>query len=113
VTPQDVAHLDGRKALDMFRRSGVPVIGGIENMAGLACPHCSGQIDVFPQVPEDRSIWATGVDLLARIPIEPSVSVAAERGVPTVIESPESTTAAAFRELARKVASLERPAARL
>ena len=50
VTPQDVAHLDGRKVLDMLRSSGVRVLGGIENMAGLACPHCGEQVEVFPSV---------------------------------------------------------------
>ena len=108
VTPQDVAHLDGRKALAMFRQSGVPVIGGIENMAGLSCPHCSEQIDVFPRVAEDRSIWASGVDLLIRIPMEPTVSAAGEAGTPVVRRDPESAAAAAFRELAGKIGGRRR-----
>ena len=104
VTPQDVAHLDGRKALAMFRQSNVEVIGGVENMAGLACPHCSEEIDVFPRVPEDRSIWASGVELLARIPIEPAVSSSAEAGTPIVVRQPRGNVATAFRGLADVVA---------
>ena len=104
VTPQDVAHLDGRKALAMFRQSAVEVIGGVENMSGLACPHCSEEIEVFPRVPDDRSIWASGVELLARIPMEPAVSSSAEAGMPIVVREPESNVAEAFRGLARRLA---------
>ena len=59
VGPQDVAHLDGRKVLDMLRSAGVRVIGGVENMAGLVCPHCGEVVEVFSR-PEERSLWAAG-----------------------------------------------------
>ncbi|HUR48650.1 MAG TPA: Mrp/NBP35 family ATP-binding protein [Acidimicrobiales bacterium] len=101
VTPQDVAHLDGRKAVAMFRQSAVPVLGGVENMAGLSCPHCEEHIDVFPRVVEERSIWANGVELLVRIPLEPAVSRSAELGTPIVLRDPGSPVAAAFEQLAR------------
>jgi len=103
VTPQDVAHLDGRKAIAMFRQCDVPIIGGVENMAGLVCPHCSEPIDVFPRVPDERSIWSAGVDLLARIPLEPAVSASAEAGTPIVIRDPSGEVAAAFLELAARL----------
>ena len=103
VTPQDVAHLDGRKALAMFRQCGVDVLGGVENMAGLACPHCSEEIEVFPRVPDERSIWASGVDKLARIPMEPAVSASAEAGSPIVVREPGSQVAGAFRGLASRL----------
>ena len=48
--PQDVAHLDARRALDFLRSVGVPILGGVENMTTLACPHCGEPIDVFPRV---------------------------------------------------------------
>ena len=69
VTPQDVAHLDARKVLDLCKRARVPVIGGIENMAGLACPHCDERIDVFPRVAQERSVWAQGVERLGDDPL--------------------------------------------
>ena len=100
VTPQDVAHLDGRKVLTMFRDSGVPVIGGVENMSGLRCPHCAGEVEVFPRVPDERSIWASGVERLVRIPLEPAVSSSGEMGTPIVVREPDSPVSAAFRELA-------------
>jgi len=49
------------------------VLGGIENMAGLVCPHCGERIDVFPQVAEERAIWADGVPLLGRVPLDPAL----------------------------------------
>jgi ATP-binding protein involved in chromosome partitioning len=71
VGPQDVAHLDARKFLDFLSGAGVRVLGGIENMAGLVCPHCGETIDVFPPAAEERAIWADGVQRLGRIPLDP------------------------------------------
>jgi ATP-binding protein involved in chromosome partitioning len=73
VGPQDVAHLDARKFLAFVRDAGVPVLGGIENMAGLVCPHCSKTIEVFPPVAEERAIWTDGVALLGRVPLDPAL----------------------------------------
>jgi ATP-binding protein involved in chromosome partitioning len=72
VTPQEVAHLDAKKALTMFRSAKVPVLGGVENMAGLICPCCDTRIDVFPPCPDDRTIWAAGVERLFSIPLDPN-----------------------------------------
>ena len=80
VTPQDVAHLDGRKVLDMLRSAGVRVIGGVENMAGLACPHCGEEVVVFPSVRPERSIWNEGVTRLVSIPLDPAVASPATVG---------------------------------
>lgn len=103
VTPEDVAHLDGRKAVEMFRLAAVRVVGGIENMAPMACPHCAGSIELLPRVSEDRSIWARGVERLAQIPFDPEVARASERGVPAVIAAPASTAAEMFRAVATKL----------
>jgi ATP-binding protein involved in chromosome partitioning len=68
--PQDAAHLDARKLLDTLREARVPVLGAIENMAGLSCPHCGETIDVFPRVAPERSLLRE-VELLASIPLDP------------------------------------------
>lgn len=70
VSPQDVAHLDARKFLDFLRSGDVRVLGGVENMTALACPHCGEQIDVFPPADPQRAIWADGVPLLGKIPLD-------------------------------------------
>jgi ATP-binding protein involved in chromosome partitioning len=71
VGPQDVAHLDARKFVAFLHDAHVPVLGGIENMSGLACPHCGETIDVFPRAADERTIWADGVAMLGRVPLDP------------------------------------------
>ena len=104
VTPQDVAHLDARKAVQMYRRLSVPILGGVENMSGLRCPHCSERIDIFPPVAHERSIWAMGVERLAEVPLDPAISRAGDRGRPLFATYPNSVQAEAFRSLARLLA---------
>lgn len=69
--PQDAAHLDARKLLDTLRESRVPVLGAVENMRGLHCPHCGETIEVFPPVAPERSLLQD-VELLASIPLDPA-----------------------------------------
>jgi ATP-binding protein involved in chromosome partitioning len=109
VTPQDVAHLDARKVLDLCKRASVPVLGGIENMDGLVCPGCDERIDVFPRVAEDRSIWSHGVVKLGAIPLDPSVASAGDRGTPIVRADPGSAQAKAFADLAARMGAVLRP----
>ena len=112
VGPQDVAHLDARKLLDFLRAAGVTVLGGIENMGGFACPHCGGAVDVFPRVPEERSIWAAGVEPLGRVPLDPALARAGDAGRPLLVADPDGPTAGAFHEIAGRVmAALEGRAA--
>jgi ATP-binding protein involved in chromosome partitioning len=74
VGPQDVAHLDARKFLDFLRDAGVTVLGAVENMSGLVCPHCGERVEVFPPVAEQRSIWSEGVVELGRVPLDPALA---------------------------------------
>jgi ATP-binding protein involved in chromosome partitioning len=109
VTPQDVAHLDGRKAVAMLRTAGVRVLGGVQNMDGLACPHCKETIEVLPRVRADRSIWSLGVERIGEIPMDPAVSFGGDLGRPLLVEHPDSPTAWAFRRAATLLrAALER-----
>jgi ATP-binding protein involved in chromosome partitioning len=100
VTPQDAAHLDARKVVEMYRGANVKVAGGIENMAGFRCPHCGEPVDVFPRVVEERSIWAAGVDKLGEIPLDPEIGAAGDAGVPLLVAHPESPQADGFRMVA-------------
>jgi ATP-binding protein involved in chromosome partitioning len=74
VGPQDVAHLDARKFVDFLHGASVPVLGGVENMTALLCPHCGERIDVFAPVQASRAIWSDGVPLLGRIPLDPELA---------------------------------------
>jgi ATP-binding protein involved in chromosome partitioning len=74
VGPQDVAHLDARKLLEMLRSADIRVLGAVENMTTLACPHCGEPIEVFPVVAAERSLWADGVVRLASIPLDPALA---------------------------------------
>jgi len=71
VGPQDAAHLDARKVLAMLREAGVAVLGAVENMRGLRCPHCGELVDVFPPVADDRSILRE-LPLLGTVPLDPA-----------------------------------------
>jgi ATP-binding protein involved in chromosome partitioning len=90
VGPQDVAHLDARKLVASLRDAGVRVLGAVENMSGLRCPHCDGLIDVFPRVADERSVFRE-VQSLGSVPLDPAY--ARLNGIP-----------APFREIARRVA---------
>jgi ATP-binding protein involved in chromosome partitioning len=104
VTPQDVAHLDARKGVQMIRRAGLPLLGAVENMSGFHCPHCDQPVDIFSRAPDSRAIWSLGVDLLGRIPLDPALSRAGDAGQPLQVAHPESPQAQAFRNVAQRIA---------
>ena len=106
VTPQDVAHLDAKKVVAMFRSADVPVLGAVENMSGLDCPDCGRHVDVFPSVAYDRSIWADGVASLGSIPLHPGVAAAGDAGRPALVLAPDSAHSEAFRAIARELLAI-------
>ena len=103
VGSQDASHLDAKKVVAMFRENHVPVLGGVENMHALECPHCHHEVEIFPRVRESRSIWSAGVEQLAELPFEPMLPQAAERGRPLLVHAPQSAQAERFRRLAERV----------
>lgn len=104
TTPQDVATGDVRRAIRMFERVNTRVLGVVENMAGLACPHCGGHIDVFGHGGGQQLADDMHATYLASVPLDPRVRVAGDAGTPTAIATPDSEAAIAFRSLAEKVA---------
>jgi ATP-binding protein involved in chromosome partitioning len=103
TTPQDVALLDVRKALGMFQRLNVPILGIVENMSGFVCPHCHERTNVFGDAGGMKIAEEYGVPLLARIPLEAETRVAGDEGTPITVRRPDSTQAQAFTALARDV----------
>ncbi len=110
-TPQRVAVNDVRKALRFCEALHLPVLGVIENMSGFVCPHCGETTDVFLSGGAQAMAGDSGVLFLGRIPMDPTVVVAGERGVPHVEAFEDSPTAAAFSSAIRPLLTLtERPA---
>jgi ATP-binding protein involved in chromosome partitioning len=103
TTPQDVALLDVRKAIGMFQRLNVPIIGIVENMSDFACPHCGHHTAIFGDAGGQRIADEFGVPLLARLPLDPETRVGGDEGLPITLRRPGSPQAAAFRDLARAV----------
>jgi ATP-binding protein involved in chromosome partitioning len=77
VTPAEISHLDTGRAVAVLRQAKVPLLGGVENMAYLTCPHCGEPTPVHVPAPEDRTIWALGVPRLASVPFRPDAVVTA------------------------------------
>jgi ATP-binding protein involved in chromosome partitioning len=103
TTPQDVALLDVRKALGMFQRLNVPILGVVENMSGFVCPHCGERTAIFGDAGGNRISEEYGVPLLARIPLEPETRIAGDQGTPITLQRPDGAQAHAFGDLARAV----------
>jgi ATP-binding protein involved in chromosome partitioning len=103
TTPQSVALLDVRKALGMFQRLNVPILGVVENMSTFACPHCGRHTAIFGDAGGTSISAEYGVPLLAQIPLEPETRVAGDEGMPITMRRPDSAQAQAFGGLARAV----------
>jgi Mrp family chromosome partitioning ATPase len=100
TTPQDVALLDSRKAVTFSRMLGIPVIGIIENMSGLICPHCHNEISLFKKGGGEKAARDLKVPFLGRIPVDPEVVTDCDRGMPFVMAHPDSEATKAFKEIA-------------
>jgi ATP-binding protein involved in chromosome partitioning len=75
VTPAEVSHLDTGRALSTLRQVRTPVLGGVENMAYFQCPCCGEKTELHAPAPHERTIWASGVDRLARLPFRPDAVI--------------------------------------
>jgi ATP-binding protein involved in chromosome partitioning len=102
-TPQDIALIDARKAIDMFAKTKTPVLGLVENMSTFCCPACGHESAIFGEGGVEREAAARGLDLLARIPLDLDTRILSDEGKPVVASRPTSPQAARFTALARSV----------
>lgn len=102
-TPQDLSLIDATRAIDLFGRTGVPILGLIENMAGYDCPHCGASSDPFGSGGAEAGARAAGVAFLGRLPLSASLRVASDAGAPPA--ATDGPAGEAFAELARRVLS--------
>jgi ATP-binding protein involved in chromosome partitioning len=100
-TPQDLALIDATRAIDMFRKMDVKVIGLVENMAGYACPHCGEVSDPFGSGGAEAAARVMDIPFLGRIPLELEIRRASDAGTPPA--AGDGAEAEPFRELARKL----------
>jgi ATP-binding protein involved in chromosome partitioning len=102
-TPQDIALLDARKAINMFRKVDVPILGIVENMSYFCCPSCGHRSEIFAHGGARACAAKYGVDFLAEIPLDIAIRVTSDGGRPIVVSDPDSPNAQAYRQLARSV----------
>ncbi len=102
-TPQDIALLDARKGLNMFRKVNVPVLGIVENMSFFHCPKCGERSDIFGHGGARADAEAYGVDFLGEVPLHMAIRSAGDGGAPIVVGAPESPEATAFMTVAAAV----------
>jgi ATP-binding protein involved in chromosome partitioning len=103
TTPQDVALLDSRKAVGFSKQIKIPVLGIVENMSGMVCPHCGEGIDLFKIGGGEKAAKELGVPFLGRIPIDPRVVLSCDSGEPFVTEPNESQAKTAFAEVVQNL----------
>ena len=103
TTPQEVSTGDVRRAVRMFERVRTRILGVVENMSSFACPHCSGEIDVFGHGGGKKLADDMSLAFLGGVPLDPRVRQAGDEGTPTMIAAADSPAARAFREIAQQV----------
>jgi len=96
TTPQEVALMDSLKALRFCQERKMPVLGVVENMSGITCPHCSGEFHLFPRDGLARKLDEAGVESLAQIPLDPDLARGSDEGVPDILKRPQGPVAEAF-----------------
>jgi len=105
TTPQDIALLDAKKALKMFEKVEVPVLGIVENMAVHVCSNCGHAEHVFGAGGGEKMAAQYGVPLLGSLPLDIGIREQADSGTPTVVAQPDSAITAIYRQIARQAAA--------
>ncbi len=99
-TPQDLALIDARRAVTMFRRVEVPILGVVENMATFVCPHCGGTSHIFGHGGARHEAETMGVPFLGEVPLNMTIRESSDAGRPVVAVDPDGPQAAAYRAIA-------------
>ena len=103
-TPQDLALIDARRGIAMFKQVHVPLLGVVENMSYFLCPHCGGRTDVFSHAGAQREAEKLGVPFLGEVPLDIAIRANSDDGRPIVASLADSAHAGSFLEIARRVA---------
>lgn len=103
TTPQEVALLDVRKSITFCKQVGMPIIGIVENMSGMICPHCGKAVDVFKRGGGEKLAEELGIPFLGKIPVDPRIVTTGDAGKPIMAMYPNSHTAEAFERVVQNV----------
>ncbi len=107
TTPQNIATLDARKGLAMFRKVSIPVLGVVENMSTHVCSACGHAEAIFGSGGAEKMVSDFDIPLLGQLPLDVGIRECSDSGVPIVIGSPESAAAHAYRETAMQIAAAQ------
>jgi ATP-binding protein involved in chromosome partitioning len=99
TTPQEVSLMDSRKAVAFARRLNLKILGIVENMSGMVCPHCGKRIDLFKTGGGQRAALDLGVPFLGRIPIDPQIVILGDEGQAFIETQPQSEASKAFMDV--------------
>ena len=102
-TPQDIALVDARKGLNMFRKVAVPVLGIVENMSYFLCPHCGERSEIFGHGGAREEADKLGVPFLGEVPLHLDIRTTSDSGHPIVVSKPDSAHAQAYKNIAGRV----------
>ena len=102
-TPQDLALIDARRGVSMFKRVNVPVLGIVENMSYFLCPSCGTRADIFGHGGARREAERLGVPFLGEVPLHMAIREKSDAGLPVVATEPDSSHAQIYRDIAAKV----------
>ena len=102
-TPQDLALIDARKGLNMFRKVDVPLLGIIENMSYFLCPSCDERSDIFGHGGARKEAERIGAPLLGEVPLHMSIRETSDSGTPIVVAEPSSAHANIYRDMAAQI----------
>jgi ATP-binding protein involved in chromosome partitioning len=109
TTPQEVSVMDSRKAVVFAMKLNLKVLGIIENMSGMVCPHCGQRIDLFKKGGGEKAAAEMNVPFLGGIPVDSRIVISGDEGKPFAIHLPDSEAAKAFREIVDKILNVESP----
>jgi ATP-binding protein involved in chromosome partitioning len=102
-TPQDIALIDARKGLNMFRKTAVPVLGIVENMSFFVCPHCGERSEIFGHGGARHEAEKLGVPFLGEVPLHLDIRTHSDDGNPIVAAKPDGEHARIYRDIAQRV----------
>jgi len=102
-TPQDLALIDAKKAIDMIRRFDVPLLGLVENMSYFIAPDTGNRYDIFGSGGAERAAVDLGLPFLGAVPLVMSIREGSDAGIPPVVSAPDGPEAAAYRSIARHI----------